>query len=421
MKNVYTAESIHEIQNIIRETQPKSSLLLKIRYFFIRSKIIFLNIILSILELFLFKKGVPKQDEIKTIVVYSVGILGDNAVRLPAILTLKKAYPASKIIVINKYQKWNPKVPQQLFESVSYIDRVILVRDNPVQKKGLSFTYDDKQTKDLECDLFINLSPLGPRGWLGAVVREIVLAKKLKAKYALGFRMYSLIGLENIQNIKHIISNFNYPRLPEQILKKLHLSIDYTDQVFSKNDEASKSVDLKLREIGVLDKYAILHPGGTLVCQRWPASRYAEIAMFLDEQYGLKSIITGVESESEIANEVVERSKGSAFSLAGKTSLLETIALIQKAQITISNDTGMLHLSSVQNIPTIGIFGSRDTPLWWFPIGEKKSVTIGFSKDSYRYLDGNIITDLLSIETADLKHLINKMHADHIIKQPYRE
>jgi len=81
----------------------------------------------------------------------------------------------------------------------------------------------------------------------------------------------------------------------------------------------------------------------------------------------------------------------------------------------------MLHLSSVQNVPTIGIFGSRDTPLWWFPIGEKKSVIIGFSKDSYRYLDGNIITDLLSIEIADLKHLINKMYADHITKQPYRE
>ncbi|MDO9207677.1 MAG: glycosyltransferase family 9 protein [Sulfuricurvum sp.] len=408
MTKVYTANSVNDVFSIVKK-QEKWSIQLFVRYIFIKSEIIFFNLILNCIQLFLFEKKLPKEQEIKTIVVYSIGILGDNVVRLPAILALKKRYPLAKLIVINKYQNWNPIVPKQLFENAPYIDDLILTKNNPVQRQGLRFVYDNSLTKDLICDLFVNLSPLGARGWFGAVVRELLLAKKLKSRFVAGFQMYSLLNLKKVNPIRHRIADINYPRLPEKILKKIHINIDYNLEVFPHNDTTTKNIVSKLKEAPILTGYAILHPGSALPCQRWPASRYAEIGRYLKSQYGLTAIITGVENERELANDVIAASDGSAISFAGKTSLGETIELIKNAKIVISNDTGLLHLASIQNVPTLGIFGTRENPKWWFPLGTKKYVILGFSNDSLRYNDENIITDLLNIEVDEVKKLIDQM------------
>lgn len=408
MQNVYITNSLDDILPIVSK-QEHWSFQLIVLYMFIKFKIMLLNFILYSLQFFLFKNRLPEEQEIKTIVVYSVGILGDNVVRLPAILALKKRYPAAKLIVINKYQTWNPIVPKQLFENAPYIDEIILTKDNPVQKRGLHLVYDNTLTKDLTCDLFVNLSPLGARGWFGAVVREMFLAKDLKAKFATGFKMYSLPDLRKVRPIQHRISNINYPTLSENILKFFHIDIDYNFEVFAQNSVTAKSVAAKLDEAKILSGYAILHPGSALPCQRWPTSRFAEIGKYLTSQYGLSVIITGIENERELADQVVDASDGSAISFAGKTSLAETIELIRGAKIVISNDTGLLHLASIQNVPTLGIFGTRENPKWWFPLGTKKYVILGFSNDSLRYNDENIITDLLNIEVDEVKKVIDQM------------
>jgi len=408
MNKAYSVNSIDEVLSILKK-QERWSFQLFVSYIFIKFKIMILNLLLFCLKFFLFEKKLPKEKEIKTIIVYSVGILGDNVVRLPAILALKRRYPLAKLTVINKYQIWNPIVPKQLFENAPYIDQVILTKDNPVQRQGLRFHYNNNLTKDLTCDLFVNLSPFGARGWFGAVVREMFLAKNLKAKFVIGFKMYSLLNLEKIKPILHKISNINYPTIPEAILKQINIPIDYNLKVFPQNTLIAKKITEKLDEANILSGFAILHPGSALPCQRWPASRYAEIGRYLKAKYGLTTIITGVENERELVDEVVNVFKGSSINFAGKTSLAETIELIKNAKIVISNDTGLLHLSSIQNVPTLGIFGTRENPKWWFPLGTKKYVILGFSNDSLRYNDENIITDLLNIEVATVKKVIDQM------------
>ena len=48
--------------------------------------------------------------------------------------------------------------------------------------------------------------------------------------------------------------------------------------------------------------------------------------------------------------------------LAGKLTLNETACLFQKGILTVSNDSGPLHLSSAMGTPTIGLFGP-ETPI----------------------------------------------------------
>lgn len=405
MGKVYTATSLDEVFSIVKKYE-KYSIKFFFNYIYLKFKLMILNLALDCLRFLLFDKQLPKYNEINNIVVYSVGILGDNIVRLPAIIALKKRYPNAKLTVINKYQIWSPKPAAELFGNSPFVDQFISIQFNPVIREGLRLTYDPKILGDLKCDLFINLSPFGNRGWFGAVLREMILAKKIGAKYAVGFKMITLFKDTALNNNKHRFIK-NTPRLPEDVLAELHIPIDYNVTTFPIKNESVESVKTTIKEAGITAVFAILHPGSKLDCKNWPVDRFASVAQYLDKQYGIKSIITGVQSEEAIAQEICTLAEGSALNFTGKTTLNETIELVRLAKIIISNDTGIMHLASILNNTTIGIFGTRLSPTIWWPLGTRFTGVFAFSKSSLRYNDEPDNSDLLLISTEDIKRVID--------------
>jgi ADP-heptose:LPS heptosyltransferase len=405
VSEVYTASTMDKVFSIVKEQEKWSSYILA-NYVFLKFKIVVLNLILNILRSLWFKRNLSKDKKVENIVVYSVGILGDNIVRLPAIIALKKRYPNAKLIVINKYQIWSPKPATELFSHSPFVDEFISIQYNPVTRKGLKIVYDSSVLGDLTCDLFVNLSPLGNRGWFGGVLREIILAKKLGAKYVAGFKLITLLNDSALNNIKHRFIK-NTPRFPEEVLKELEIDIDYDTNCFPIDKNASDEINVKLENLGLTTGFAILHPGSKLDCQKWPTERFAEVANYLFSQYGLKSIVTGVESENTIAEEIISLSEGSVINFAGKTALNETVELIRRAKIVISNDTGIMHMASILNKPTIGIFGTRLSPTIWWPLGKNFTGVFAFSESSFRYNDEPDNSNLLLIETNDITQQID--------------
>jgi ADP-heptose:LPS heptosyltransferase len=405
MNNTYTATSLNEVFSIVKKYE-RISLQIILNLIVIKLQITLFNLVLDTLRFLLFDTQIPRERKIKNIVVYSVGILGDNIVRLPAIIALKKRYPTAKLTVINKYQIWSPKPATELFSNSPFVDRFISIQNNPVTRQGLKFLYNPNILGNLECDLFVNLSPLGNRGWFGGVLRELILAKKIGAKYAVGFEMTTILKDSALNTIKHRFIK-NTPRLPETILEKLNLPIDYKVNVFPIKNESAESVKSNLKESGITSNFAVLHPGSKLDCKNWPADKFASVALYLDKKYGIKSIITGVQSEEVIAQEICALAQGSALNFTGKTTLNETIELVRLAKIIISNDTGIMHLASILNNLTIGIFGTRLSPTIWWPLGTQFTGIFAFSKSSLRYNDEPDNSDLLLIKFEDITSIID--------------
>ncbi|MGH9792807.1 MAG: glycosyltransferase family 9 protein, partial [Candidatus Acidiferrales bacterium] len=59
-------------------------------------------------------------------------------------------------------------------------------------------------------------------------------------------------------------------------------------------------------------------------------------------------------------DEVIRHMRGHAINLAGASSLLELAALMKKASLVISNDSGPMHLAAAVGTPVIGLFGRTD-------------------------------------------------------------
>ena len=131
--------------------------------------------------------------------------------------------------------------------------------------------------------------------------------------------------------------------------------------------EAWCDAELKRRGLG---SFAILTPGAGWGAKQWPPERYGEVAQGL-ARHGLRSLVNAGPGEEEIAHGVVEASGGSAQSFT--CSLAELIALTRRARLAVGGDTGPLHLAAALGVPVVGIYGPTD-PARNGPFGSRTRV-----------------------------------------------
>lgn len=122
--------------------------------------------------------------------------------------------------------------------------------------------------------------------------------------------------------------------------------------------------------IGPDDQIAILAPGTSSrrEVKSWSDAGFAEVADRLASEYGLKPVIVGSDSGTQIC----DLSKGTT-DLTGKTSLSSLVAILDRARILIGVDSGVMHLAAAVGTPVVALFGPSD-PAVTGPQGEGHQV-----------------------------------------------
>ena len=91
--------------------------------------------------------------------------------------------------------------------------------------------------------------------------------------------------------------------------------------------------------------------------KRWPAASFAEVADRLrQEGYGAVVMIGGPDERAEVAA-VSGMMKTSAIDLAGATTVGLLPALLSKASLLITNDSGPMHVAAAVGTPVVALFG----------------------------------------------------------------
>jgi heptosyltransferase I len=108
----------------------------------------------------------------------------------------------------------------------------------------------------------------------------------------------------------------------------------------------------------------IMAPGTMWETKHWGSEKFAEIAgHFLSK--GLAVILIGSRRERVVCEEVAALAPG-VIDFAGMTSLSELAALIRRSAISVTNDSGPMHLAVALDRPVVSIFGPTD-PIWIGP------------------------------------------------------
>jgi lipopolysaccharide heptosyltransferase II len=124
--------------------------------------------------------------------------------------------------------------------------------------------------------------------------------------------------------------------------------------------------------LGVLaDKpFVAIFPGASVPEKRWDVKSFVNLALDINRA-GYPIVVVGSEKERS-AGEAISHGLNS-LNLAGKTSLVETVALIDKSSLLVSGDSGVLHIAVGLGKPTVSLFGPSNLKKW-APKGERHIV-----------------------------------------------
>jgi len=109
-------------------------------------------------------------------------------------------------------------------------------------------------------------------------------------------------------------------------------------------------------------------PGRRPRHQRWPIAHWSALAERL-EAAGYRPVVVGGPEDRGLAQQLVAEGGGgnSVPSAAGEFSLQETGALLARARVVVSGDTGVMHMATGVGTPVVALFGPTVGQFGFFP------------------------------------------------------
>jgi heptosyltransferase-1 len=119
--------------------------------------------------------------------------------------------------------------------------------------------------------------------------------------------------------------------------------------------------------------YVVLHPGARWATKLWPAAYWARLAGWLARDQEFQVVVTGSSADRDMVADIAAQTEAPLLNLAGRTSLAELAALLSKARVAVTTDTGPMHLAAALGTRVVALFGPT-APWRTGPFGEGHEV-----------------------------------------------
>lgn len=113
--------------------------------------------------------------------------------------------------------------------------------------------------------------------------------------------------------------------------------------------------------------FVVLAPGAAYGrAKQWPPSRYAELADRLRRTRGLASVVIGAGADRQASQELRDalaatpgagETAATLVDLVGRTDLPTLAAVLSLAHAVVANDSGAMHLAGAVGAPVVAVFG----------------------------------------------------------------
>lgn len=277
------------------------------------------------------------------IVVRAPNWIGDSVLSLPCLESLSKNFPTAQIWISAK--EW----VKDLFISCDFIEGVIPLPD---QNDFIGLRNSAKKIKGFHFDIGLLL----PNSFSSALVFYLA---KIPQRWGYqsdgrGLLLTKGVALKNQDNFIHqvhyyldLIKGLGFQTNPPEI----NLPISEEEKKKAKECLQALNVDFKKPLI-------VFNPGAAYgPSKRWPAQKYAELALLFQERKEAIVLIIGSSDEVDVAEFISSLLTKKPLNLAGKTNLRLLAGLISYASLYVSNDSGTMHIANALKIPVVALFG----------------------------------------------------------------
>ena len=277
--------------------------------------------------------NLPKDP--KLILIFSTTGIGDALFDTAAIRSLRIAYPQSQIVVCAHRKRMT------VARHTPDVDEVIPYGKSPFLWIGLLLRFR-RQRPDLVILFRSN--------------KEVVpLAYCINRKALFG-------GEWRAGNFKHLLSHSVRMPVGEHILRHGTVIAEAAGgikqlpkMVYAPKPEELSGIENRFQP-WAHTPFLIFQTGGgrTLSWRNWPVESYVRTIRWLAEVSDLKVILTGGK-DNEVTAAAIEQACPWVINLCSKTTLEETAALLTRAVMLVSTDTGVMHLGIAVGCPTLAL------------------------------------------------------------------
>jgi heptosyltransferase I len=269
--------------------------------------------------------------------------IGDAVHVLPVANALKRAWPDSRVTWVIQ------PVPQLLVRDHPAIDDFVVFHRRRGLRGWLGFADFARDVRERRFDLLLGLQVYFKAGVLTALA---------PASVKLGF------DRARARDMQWLFTNRRIPAHEPQHVQDqyfeflLELGIDPEPVTWGIHitDRERAAQETFFSE---LDRPACAVVVGTSKPQKnWPPARFARVLEEVERVHGLRPVLVGGPSaiERRIADEVLARTSARVVDTLGN-DLRRLVWILDGSALTISPDTGPLHISRALETPVVGLFG----------------------------------------------------------------
>jgi lipopolysaccharide heptosyltransferase II len=266
------------------------------------------------------------------ILVITLSNIGDVILTLPAIDLLRNEYTKSNLSILAGERT------ACAFENNPKIKEIFIYNKLWPAKRKLELVMSLRKTRyDLLVDFRNSFFPF----LLKASARTSPLAHLSGEKLHLVDK--------HIAVIRPFIKNSDYKRLPAES-KTFHIpspDLDYVNNIVKENAL-------------IENQFIIISAGSRSELKRWPGNKFSQLGIKITDELKIPVVLVGAVKDCDLCKKVLSSTGDKFIDLSGKTSLAQLAALMLKAKLLITNDSGNLHLASYFNVPVVAVFGPTD-------------------------------------------------------------
>jgi heptosyltransferase I len=302
------------------------------------------------------KRALPSR--MQTFGLLRTAAIGDTVLISAAIADLRAAFPGVSVIFF---------AGPSNCEIAKMLDGVDQVVEVPIVNHAASL----RRLRSIAVDVMIDFGQW-PRF-------DALLALFSRASFTIGFQtrgQYRHYGYDmTVEHSCNIHEIENYRRL----LRALGIEAGNPPRLLAPTQRVSSAAN-----------YAVFHlwPGGRRKeLKQWPDERWVALAEEIANRE-MEVVLTGGVADRDGNDAIIERVRPHARCFvrnAAGSSLRETAALLARARLVVSVDTGVMHMAAALDAPLVALHGPTSSRRWG-PIGER-AIAVDSPLDGCGYLN----------------------------------
>ena len=299
------------------------------------------------------------------ILVLRYRFIGDTLLTVPFLRNLRRAKPDARIVWVVAPGS------ADVVAGIPYVDE--LLHWDPVtrhaESRGTHKTWRDKLAfvRALRQQRFDRVYVLKRSltsaliGWLSGAPRRIGFTTEGR-----GLLLTTRVPYRHDQ---HEVQNFL------DVLRADGVAVhdDHLEAWLTAGERLFASTFLHRHGVGPADRLIAIHPFATNKPRAWHEDNFVALANRLQAEHGGRVIVFGGPGDVADAQVLREHIKPEPIMAVGNTTLRQTMALLERCELLVCNDSGIMHLGAALRRPLVALFGPQ-SPVKFGPWGERSSV-----------------------------------------------